>query len=72
MEGRTYGDDAMNVNVDVMVLHNGPRLVFGHDKLMYQAHNLEDSAREAASAKLSLRALSNASGEMYRLGMNCE
>lgn len=54
------------------MLYNGARLVFGHDKLTYQAHNLEDSAREAASAKLSLRALSNAAGEMHRLGMNCE
>ncbi|CAM9453258.1 unnamed protein product [Scytosiphon promiscuus] len=33
-----------------------------------EAHNLEDSAREAASAKLSLRALANAAGELYRLG----
>ena len=37
-----------------------------------QAHNLEDSAREAASAKISLRALANAAGEMERLGANCE
>ncbi|CAM9541114.1 unnamed protein product [Ectocarpus sp. 6 AP-2014] len=33
-----------------------------------EAHNLEDCAREAASAKLSLRALANAAGEMHRLG----
>ena len=37
-----------------------------------QAHNLEDSAREAASAKMSLRALANAAGEMDRLGAKCE
>lgn len=36
-----------------------------------QAHNLEDSAREAASAKLSLRALCNASDEIQRLGARC-
>lgn len=37
-----------------------------------QAHNLEDSAREAASAKISLRALANTASEMERLGANCE
>lgn len=40
--------------------------------LLDQAHNLEDCAREAASAKLSLRALFIAAGEMHRLGLKCE
>lgn len=39
---------------------------------IHQAHNLEDSAREAGSAKISLRALSSASREMQRLGAECE
>eukprot|EP00752_Nemacystus_decipiens_P006081 g5489.t1 len=36
-----------------------------------EAHNLEACAREAASAKLSLRALFIAAGEMHRLGLKC-
>eukprot|EP00903_Cladosiphon_okamuranus_P014456 g13412.t1 len=36
-----------------------------------EAHNLEDCAREAASAKLSLRSLFIAAGEMHRLGLKC-
>lgn len=39
--------------------------------LIFQAHNLEDAAREAASAKLSLSDLGATASEMQRLGSQC-